>query len=234
MGAPNDSCSSTGTCLSLYLPSTVWCRKALFSMWGIFFPFFVCMYVCVCVSYLSINVQYVFVTCVLFFYFTIITLLSRLAVLSFKTIHPLVSLCGRDNTYHPLFSWRSTIQLKPDRGYDGYCCKVAHKTFESTINVCVLIFCLHLFTAMKLETPAFLIKRQHVLLTELISTHLLVLSFTSAWLSRSIPLSIISILNFKPFWPHRTSTCSVLVMRQGRWCSLLQSCAFFDRQSFYF
>lgn len=69
------------------------------------------------------------------FYFSIITLLQRLAVLSFKTIHPLVKLYSIDNTYHLLFSWQCAIQLKPDRGDNGFGCKVAHKMFESTITL---------------------------------------------------------------------------------------------------
>ncbi len=49
MGAPNDSCSSTGTCLSLYLPITVCGRKAEF-LHGAFSFMYVFLYVCaVCI-----------------------------------------------------------------------------------------------------------------------------------------------------------------------------------------
>lgn len=90
-----------------------------------------------------------------FSWFTIIlTLLQRLAVLIFKTIHPSSAV---DNTYHLLFSWQCTIQFKPDRGGDGFLCKVAHKTFESTI----LVFSLFFFSAV---TPTVsLLKLQHTI-----------------------------------------------------------------------
>lgn len=48
MGAPNDSCSSTGTCLSVYLPISVFCRRAGFFSWVVYFTHVFCVtsYVC--------------------------------------------------------------------------------------------------------------------------------------------------------------------------------------------
>lgn len=140
MGAPNDSCSFTGTPLSWFVVTN---QGLLYS----FFFWFLCV-----VSFYVLNVEYKFVFHIIYYNFAVHNM-------SFKTIHLLVKLCSIDNTYHLLFSWRCTIQLKPDRGDGRFSCKVAHKTFESSISVWVWVFLF--FSAVTLEMCCFFFKLQH-------------------------------------------------------------------------